>query len=458
MAKILVVDDELSMRQFLEILLKKEGHEVVCAPDGQEALSRFGSQDFDLIISDIKMPKVDGLELLRKVKEKRPTLAVIMVTAYASPEDAIAAMKAGAYDYLTKPFKLEEIKSVIQNALEHTAGQVKPEAPAGIFNNLVGHSSKMVQIYNLIRQVGATKTNVLISGESGTGKELVARAIHQQSSRAEKPFVTINCSAIPENLMESELFGHVKGAFTGAVANKKGLFEIAHGGTVFLDEIGDLSPFIQVKLLRVIQEREFMRVGETQTISVDVRIISATNKNLEQEVIQGRFREDLFYRLNVVHLHLPPLRERREDIPLLAQYFLEKYSQNQGKNVRSISSYALDTLMNYNFPGNVRELENIIERSAALESSNIILPESLVLSEYKKEGAPKEGPSFRLTADGMDLEKEMDHLEKEIIQQALQMSNGVIKKAAELLHLSFRSMRWKIQKHGLKDFVQEMKE
>jgi len=259
-------------------------------------------------------------------------------------------------------------------------------------------------------------------------------------------------------LMESELFGHVKGAFTGAVANKKGLFEIAHGGTVFLDEIGDLSPFIQVKLLRVIQEREFMRVGETQTISVDVRIISATNKNLEQEVIQGRFREDLFYRLNVVHLHLPPLRERREDIPLLAQYFLEKYSQNQGKNVRSISSYALDTLMNYNFPGNVRELENIIERSAALESSNIILPESLVLSEYKKEGAPKEGPSFRLTTDGMDLEKEMDQLEKEIIQQALQMSNGVIKKAAELLHLSFRSMRWKIQKHGLKDFVQEMKE
>lgn len=458
MAKILVADDELSMRQFLEILLKKEGHEVVCAADGQEALSRFGAEGFDLLISDIKMPKVDGLDLLRKVKEQRPTLAVIMVTAYASPEDAIAAMKAGAFDYLTKPFKLEEIKSVIQNALEHTAGQVKAEAPAGIFNNLVGHSSKMVQIYNLIRQVGSTKTNVLISGESGTGKELVARAIHQQSSRAGKAFVTINCSAIPENLMESELFGHVKGAFTGAVASKKGLFEIAHGGTVFLDEIGDLSPFIQVKLLRVIQEREFMRVGETQTISVDVRIISATNKNLEQEVMQGRFREDLFYRLNVVHLHLPPLRERREDIPLLAQYFLEKYSQNQGKNVRSISSYALDTLMNYNFPGNVRELENIIERSAALESSNIILPESLVLSEYKKEGAPKEGPSFRLTADGLDLEKEMDQLEKEIIQQALQMSNGVIKKAAELLQLSFRSMRWKIQKHGLKDFVQEMKE
>jgi two-component system response regulator PilR (NtrC family) len=458
MAKILVADDELSMRQFLEILLKKEGHEVVCAADGQEALSRFEAEVFDLVISDIKMPKVDGLDLLRKVKEKRPTLAVIMVTAYASPEDAIAAMKAGAYDYLTKPFKLEEIKSVIQNALEQTAGQVKAEAPAAIFNNLVGHSSKMVQIYNLIRQVGPTKTNVLISGESGTGKELVARAIHQQSSRAGKPFVTINCSAIPENLMESELFGHVKGAFTGAVANKKGLFEIAHGGTVFLDEIGDLSPFIQVKLLRVIQEREFMRVGETQTISVDVRIISATNKNLEQEVIQGKFREDLFYRLNVVHLHLPPLRERREDIPLLAQYFLEKYSQNQGKNVRSISSYALDTLMNYNFPGNVRELENIIERSAALESSNIILPESLVLSQYKKEGTPKERPSFRLTAGGMDLEREMDQLEKDIIQQALQMSNGVIKKAAELLHLSFRSMRWKIQKHGLKDFVQEMKE
>ena len=268
-------------------------------------------------------------------------------------------------------------------------GQARAEAPAGIFNDIVGHSPKMVQIYNLIRQVGATKTNVLISGESGTGKELVARAIHQQSPRAGKSFVTINCSAIPENLMESELFGHVKGAFTGAVANKKGLFEIAHEGTVFLDEIGDLSPLIQVKLLRVIQEREFMRVGETQTISVDVRLISATNKNLEQEVIQGKFREDLFYRLNVVHLHLPPLRERREDIPLLAQFFLEKYSKDLGKNVRSISSYALDTLMKYNFPGNVRELENIIERSVALESSNIILPESLVLSEHKKEAAPK---------------------------------------------------------------------
>jgi len=458
MAKILVADDELSMRQFLEILLKKEGHEVVCAGDGQEALSSFQRDPVDLVISDIKMPKMDGLELLRKVKEQRPALAVILVTAYASPEDAIAAMKAGAYDYLTKPFKLEEIKSVIHNALELTEGQVPVEAPVGIFCNLVGHSTKMVQIYNLIRQVGPTRTNVLISGESGTGKELAARAIHQHSSRNGKPFVTINCSAIPENLMESELFGHVKGAFTGAVANKKGLFEMANEGTVFLDEIGDLSPLIQVKLLRVIQEREFMRVGETQTINVDVRIISATNKTLEQEVIQGRFREDLFYRLNVVHLHLPPLRERREDIPLLAQYFLEKYSKELGKNVRSISSYVLDTLMNYNFPGNVRELENIIERSVALEASNIILPESLLLSEHKKEAVVKGLPSVHLTPAGLDLEKELNQLEKEVLQQALQLSNGVIKKAAEILQLSFRSMRWKIQKHGLREFVQEIKE
>ncbi len=458
MGKILVSDDELSIRQFLEILLKKEGHQVVCAGDGQEAWARFQAEPFDLVISDIKMPKMDGLELLQKVKEQRPSLAVIMVTAYASPEDAIAAMKAGAYDYLTKPFKLEEIKSVIHNALELTGGQAPAEAPVGIFCNIVGHSTKMVQIYNLVRQVGPTRTNVLISGESGTGKELAARAIHQHSSRNGKPFVTINCSAIPENLMESELFGHVKGAFTGAVANKKGLFEIAHEGTVFLDEIGDLSPLIQVKLLRVIQEREFMRVGETQTINVDVRIISATNKNLEQEVIQGRFREDLFYRLNVVHLHLPPLRERREDIPLLAQYFLEKYSKDLGKNVRSISSYVLDTLMNYTFPGNVRELENIIERSVALEGSNIILPESLLLSEHKKEAIPKGLPSVQLTPAGMDLEKELNQLEKEVLQQALQLSNGVIKKAAELLQLSFRSMRWKIQKHGLREFVQEIKE
>jgi two-component system response regulator PilR (NtrC family) len=457
MAKILVADDELSMRQFLGILLKKEGHEVICAADGEEALSRFQAAPCDLLISDIKMAKMDGLELLRRVKERNPNMSVVMITAYASPEDAIAAMKAGAYDYLTKPFKLEEIKAVIRNALEKTTGQAV-EASAGIFNGIVGHSPRMLQIYNLIKQVGGTKTNVLISGESGTGKELVARAIHEMSPRVEKPFVTINCSAIPDSLMESELFGHVKGAFTGAVANKKGLFEIAHGGTVFLDEIGDLSSFIQVKLLRVIQEREFMRVGETETLSVDVRILAATNRDLEREIIQGRFREDLFFRLNVVHLHLPPLRERREDIPLLAQYFLEKYSREVEKDVRSISSYALDALMNYNFPGNVRELENIIERSVALESSNIILPESLVLSEYKKEGEKKGVPSIHLTPAGLDLEKELSQLEKDLIQQALQLSNGVIKKAAELLHVSFRAMRWKIQKYNLRGFTEQIKE
>lgn len=452
MAKILVADDELSMREFLKILLTKEGHEVICAADGEEALSLFQAHPCDLLVSDIKMAKVDGLELLRKVKEFRPNMAVVMITAYGSPEDAIAAMKAGAYDYLTKPFKLKEIKSVIHNALSKPIGKDMEEAPAGIFNNLVSHSPKMLKIFNLIKQVGATKTNVLISGESGTGKELVARAIHQTSPRNGKPFVTINCSAIPENLMESELFGYVKGAFTGAVTNKKGLFETAHGGTVFLDEIGDLSPLLQVKLLRVIQEREFIPVGDTQTVSVDVRLISATNKDLEQEIIQGRFREDFFYRLNVVHIHLPPLRERREDIPLLAQYFLEKYSRELGKDIRSISSYALDVLMKYNFPGNVRELENIIERSVALENSNIVLPDSLVLSEHKREGRETELPSFHLTSAGMDLEKELSELEKELLQHALQLSNGVIKKAAELLNLSFRSMRWKIKKYGLKDF------
>ncbi len=458
MAKILVVDDELSMRQFLEILLKKEGHEVVCMEEGGQALTRFREENFDLVISDIKMSKMDGLELLKKIKEHRPHAAIIMITAYASPEDAIAAMKSGAYDYLTKPFKLKEIKNVIRNALAKTDKRPEEEAPAGMFQNIVGHSPKMLQVYNLVKQVAGTKTNVLISGESGTGKELVARAIHQLSPRTGQSFVTINCSAIPESLMESELFGHVKGAFTGAVANKKGLFEIAHGGTVFLDEIGDLSPLIQVKLLRVIQEREFMRVGETQTVSVDVRLISATNKDLEKAVMDGSFREDLFYRLNVVHIHLPPLRERREDIPLLAQYFLEKYSNELKKNVRSISSYALDSLMKYNFPGNVRELENIIERSVALESSNIILPDSLVLAEHKKEGPPRAFPSIRLNSGGLELEKELGRLEKELIQQALQMSNGVIKRAAELLHLSFRSMRWKIQKYGLRNGGDEGKD
>jgi len=457
-SKILVVDDELSMRQFLEVLLKKEGHEVTCTVDGQEALSRFQAEPYDLLISDIKMPRMDGLELLRKVKENQPDAVMIMITAYASPEDAIAAMKAGAYDYLTKPFKLREIKAVIRNALGKVATRASQEAPAGIFYDLVGHSPAMLKIYDLIKQVGGTKTNVLISGESGTGKELVARAIHQLSSRAGQPFVIINCSAIPDSLMESELFGHVKGAFTGAVANKKGLFEIAHEGTVFLDEIGDLSSFIQVKLLRVIQEREFIPVGDTKTVSVDVRLVSATNKDLEQEIIQGRFREDLYFRLNVVHIHLPPLRERREDIPLLSQYFLEKYSRELGKDVRSISSYALNTLMEYNFPGNIRELENIIERSVAMENSNIILPESLVLSEFKKEGKKKELPSMQITPAGLDLEKELGELEKDLILQALHLSNGVIKKAAELLNLSFRAMRWKIQKYNLRGFLDQTKE
>ena len=452
MAKILIADDELSMRQFLEILLKKEGHEVLCAADGEEAFALFQKVPCDLLISDIKMPKMDGIELLQRVKDGYGHIPVIMITAYASPEDAIAAMKAGAYDYLTKPFKLQEIKAVIRNALAKMKEAAPEGTPAPIFNNIVGHSPKMLKIYNVIKQVGATKTNVLISGESGTGKELVARAIHQQGTRNTQPFVTINCSAIPENLMESELFGHRKGSFTGAVANKKGLFESAHGGTVFLDEIGDLSPFIQVKILRVIQEREFMRVGETETITVDVRLIAATNRDLEQEVILGRFREDLFYRLNVVRLHLPPLRERREDIPLLAQYFLEKYSQELQKDVRSISSYALDVLMKYNFPGNIRELENIIERSVALESSNIILPDNLILSEYKKEEQKKGVPALQLNHAGLDLEKELGQLEKDLIQQALSLSNGVIKKAAELLNLSFRSMRWKIQKYGLKGY------
>lgn len=461
MAKILVADDELSMREFLKILLEKEGHEVSCAEDGERAFSQFRSDSFDLLVADIKMPKMDGLELLKRVKDLRPQTTVVMITAYASPEDAITAMKAGAYDYLTKPFKLKEIKSVIRNALARLGEKSEEETPAGIFYDLVSHSPKMIKIFNLIKQVGTTKTNVLISGESGTGKELVAKALHKISPRHDKPFVTINCSALPESIMESELFGHVKGAFTGAITNKKGLFEIAHGGTVFLDEIGDLSPFLQVKLLRVIQEREFIPIGDTHTVSVDVRIISATNKDLEQEVIQGKFREDLYYRLNVVHIHLPPLRERKEDIPLLAQYFLEKYSRELGKDVRSISSYALDVLMSYPFPGNVRELENIIERSVALENSNIILPESLVLSEHKKEYKENRVNPFQalqLTDKGLDLEKELSELEKNLIRQALEKSNGVIKKAAELLNLSFRSLRWKIQKYNLRKYVDEAKD
>jgi len=453
MSFILIVDDELSMREFLKILLEKDGHRVEMAADASSALAAASKNEFDLVISDIRMPGMTGLELLAELKKDRPDLPVIMITAFASPEDAVNAMKNGAFDYITKPFKVEEIKRVIKSATTRKEREYQ-NASGDQFIDIIGQSPEMLKIFDLI------KANVLIYGESGTGKELVAQAIHRLSRVAENPFVPITCSAIPETLLESELFGHVKGSFTGAIANKDGLFQQADGGTAFLDEIGELTQIIQTKLLRFLQEREFMPVGSTKTRKVNVRIIAATNRNLEKEILDGNFREDLYYRLAVVPIRVPPLRERKGDVPLLVNHFLEKYSRLLGKDVQTISSYGLKVLMEYDFPGNVRELENIIERGVALESSSIILPESLELSshrqqrEEKKSSGETEAPLFVAARDENELfERGMDtvltDLEKEMITHALKRADNSKMRAAELLKVSFRSLRYKTKKYGL---------
>ncbi len=456
MASILVVDDEQSMREFLKILLEKEGYRITTAADGLKGLETTREQTFDLVISDIRMPGMDGLQLLAELKKEQPDLPVIMITAFASPEDAVTAMKNDAFDYITKPFNVDEIKAVIQSASQRKSKNKESikKQPAS-FPGIIGQSPEMEKIFDLIRRIAPTPANVLIGGESGTGKELVARAIHDHSRVANQPFVPITCSAIPENLLESELFGHVKGAFTGAVSNKPGLFQRADGGTAFLDEIGELTPIIQTKLLRVLQEREFMPVGSTETKRVNVRIIAATNRKLEDEIIAGRFREDLYYRLAVVPIRVPALRERKGDVPLLVDHFLKKYSRLLEKGVGDMSSYGLEVLMDYDFPGNVRELENIIERGVALESSNIILPESLILSSRRKESKiSADEPLF--TAAGSEeelysegLENILIELEKKIIKHTLKKTNNSKMQAADMLKVSFRSLRYKIKKYKI---------
>ncbi len=462
--RILIVDDEKDMRDFLEIMLRKEGYDTVSAPSARAALEDYSKNNFDLVITDIRMPEMEGLEFLKALKEMDPEAVVIMITAYASVDTAIEAMKAGAYDYFTKPFKVDEIKLNIKKALklkslekENTLLKKDLKIKYG-FGNLIGTSPKMAEMYGLIMSIVGTRTNVFITGESGTGKELVARAIHFESSRKEKPFVAVNCGAIPENLLESELFGHMKGAFTGAVANREGLAEQADGGTLFLDEITELPLHLQVKLLRFIQERNFRRVGGASDISVDIRLIAASNRDVEAEVGAGRFREDLFYRLNVIRINIPPLRERREDIPVLLRFFMEKFGKSLGKDLKGVSEEALKLLVDYDYSGNVRELENIVERAVALESSNRITAESLPAALKAGYGGDNLHAGIRpqpyngvpeIQAEGMDLEKKVEEFEKAIIKAALRKSGGVKKKAAELLGLSFRSMRYKLSKYDI---------
>ena len=457
MASVLVVDDEPGIREFLQIMLDREGYDVSCAADGKEAINFFKKKRYDVVVADIRMPKVNGFEVLTTIKEISPETNVIMITAYASFESAVESMKEGAYDYITKPFNVDEVKRTIKNALqkkgvvEEAVDRKREKGWVENFEGMISGSPEMLKIFALIPKAASSKASVLITGESGTGKELVARAIHQNSPRSNEPFVTINCGGVPEQLLESELFGYKKGSFTGAVTDKMGLFEAAHKGTIFLDEIGDLPLSLQVKLLRIVQEKSFKPVGGTQEISIDVRIISATNINLEEKVIKGEFREDLFYRLNVIQIRIPSLRERKMDIPILAQHFLEKYSQESGKEIRQISSYALKVLLDYSFPGNVRELENIVERSVALETSNIILPDSLTLSRFKKEMNKNVDPDLDVPPEGIDLEEEVGKLEKQLLLKALQRTNGEMKKAAELLNIPYRSIRYRLEKYGIKN-------
>ncbi|MGA0164446.1 MAG: sigma-54-dependent transcriptional regulator [Bdellovibrionota bacterium] len=457
--RVLVVDDELSVREFFEILLKKEGFDVVLAEDGRDAFENLKNEKFDLVITDLQMKDMDGMSLLRESKKLDADLPVIMITAFATMDSAVAAMKEGAFDYVSKPFKIDEIKITIQKAidtycLKEENKNLKTELKEKYsFSNLLGESAAMHRIYDLIRKTAATRTNVLISGESGTGKELVARAIHFNSDRKDKNFVTVNCGAIPESLIESELFGHVKGAFTGAVSNRQGLFEAAHKGTIFLDEIGELPLTMQVKLLRVIQERNFIRVGGTETIEVDVRIIAATNRDLADEVKKSNFREDLFYRLNVIQVNLPSLRHRKDDIPLLAEFFLKKYAVETGKNIKRISGPAMERLLSYDFYGNVRELENIIERSVALENSEEIqedsLPGNVLHPQSAAENFDAKEAKIQLENGSIALDSLMDCFEKDMLVKALEKSRGSRTKAAKLLGISCRSIRYRLKKHGI---------
>ncbi|MBX3035085.1 MAG: sigma-54-dependent Fis family transcriptional regulator [Bdellovibrionaceae bacterium] len=455
-SRILVVDDEASIREFMEIFLKKEGYEVTVAEDGAKGKDLLAKKNFDMVISDLQMPNMTGMELLKHSRESYPETVFVMMTAFGTLENAVEAMKVGAYDYLTKPCKIDEVRLVIQNALRTRNLEVENRAlkkelvKEYSFQNVVGNSPAMHAVFDLIKRVSMTPTNVLITGESGTGKEVVAKAIHFNGPLKDRPFITVNCGAIPENLMESEMFGHKKGSFTGAIADKAGLFEVADGGTLFLDEVGELPASIQVKLLRAIQERIIRRVGATEDAKVDVRIIAATNRNLEEMVEKGTFRQDLYYRLNVINIRTPGLRDRREDIPLLANHFLKKYNDKLGKNIGGISVEAMEILKKYDYPGNVRELENLIERTVALEGGATILPESLPpivnTSSGRKMASSHE---IEIGDDGIDLDKVLGQIEKELMIKAIHAAGGIKKRASKLLHISFRSMRYRIEKYNL---------
>ncbi len=474
--RILVVDDEPSMRDMLRIVLRRDGYEVLIAENGRQALETLQRERVDLLLSDIRMPDINGVDVLRAAKELNQDIVAFMMTAFASTETAVEAMRLGAVDYFTKPFSMDELRLKVRQHLE--AFRLKQENvllkralnSRHSFSNIIGRSEAMLDVFKMIETIGKTSSTVLITGESGTGKDLVARAVHFNSLRRDRPFVALNCGAVPETLLESELFGHMRGAFTGADANKKGLIEVAERGSIFLDEIGEMNASMQVKLLRVLQDRRFRRLGGTEEVQADIRVIAATYQDLHTMVAEGRFREDLFYRINVILVHLPPLRERVEDIPLLAEHFLGKYAALMDKPVRSISHETHDLLAAYTWPGNVRELENAIERAVALEQTPVVLPESL--PAHVRAGGPK-GPSRQgktivpaaeseatgiaampaglpELGEGFDLEAQGEEFYRHYIALALERAGGVQTRAAELLGMSFRSFRYYAKKFNLR--------
>jgi two-component system response regulator PilR (NtrC family) len=470
--RILVVDDEPSMRDMLRIVLRRDGYDVQVAENGRQAIALLQREPVDLLLSDIRMPDITGVDVLRAAKESNRDIVAFMMTAFASTDSAVEAMRLGAVDYFTKPFSMDELRLKVRRHLESSL--VKQENvllkrelnTRHEFSNIIGRSDAMLAVFKMIETIAKTTSNVLITGESGTGKDMVARAVHYNSLRREHPFVALNCGAVPETLLESELFGHVKGAFTGADTNKKGLVEVAEKGSIFLDEIGEMNATMQVKLLRILQDRRFRRLGGTDEVRADIRVIAATNQDLQRLVAEGRFREDLFYRINVIAIHLPPLRERREDIPLLAAHFVSKYAEEMQKPLRSISREAEQLLMAYDWPGNVRELENVIERAVALEQTPAVLTESLpahvsrarsseapVHADVPSGAAQPPDPGAAQLSDlgeGFDLEAHGEELYRHYIALALERSGGVQTRAAELLGMSFRSFRYYAKKFNIK--------
>jgi two-component system, NtrC family, response regulator PilR len=452
--RLLIVDDEASILDFLALLFQSEGYEVETARSAaaaRRALERGGP---DLVLCDILMPDGNGLDLLKEIKAADGNTPVIMMTAYTSTKSAIEAMKLGAYDYISKPFDVEELKIVVQKAFERAElaeenVYLRRELEQKYtFNNIIGKSPRMQAVFGLIERIARTSSTVLIHGESGTGKELIARAIHFASPRSARRFLSINCGALPENLLESELFGHERGAFTGAVREKKGLFQEADRGTLFLDEIGEMTPSMQVKLLRAIQEKTVRKVGGNQEETVDARIIAATNQDLEGRLATGEFREDLYYRINVLPIHLPPLRQRREDIPLLAEFFLQKYCREMELPPRQISVEAIQMLESYDWPGNVRELENLIERALALSHAETVTTRDLPV--YLLRERRTNSDLVQLPAEGLDLEAYLEDIRAQLMAEALDRAGGVQTQAAELLKMSFRSFRYYAKKAGLK--------